>query len=119
MNERMRLGTAVAIAFIAAGILLLFDVIRPGMGIASLVLAVALFAAGGVNAEYRLLWLPFAVVGVSLAALTFTALRVPTEPVGLLCFAVGLGALLFAAGSGWLRSVARRGRPWRRMQGRR
>ena len=107
----MRRATAVAIAFVAGGTIVLFDAVRPGMGVALIVLAVALFAAGGVNAGYRLLWLPFAAVGAFLAALNFTAFSVPPEPTGLALCAVGVGVLLLAAGGGWLRSVARRARP--------
>ena len=111
MNERMCQATAIAIAFGATGTIVLFDAVRPGVGIASIVLAVALYAAGGVNDRYRLLWLPFAAVGVFLASLNFTPLDVPAEPVGLACFGICLGALLLAVGGTWLRSVAGRARP--------
>lgn len=111
MNTAMRRATAVAIPFVAAGVVVLLDGVRPGMGIASIVLAVALFAAGGVNDRYRLLWVPFAAVGVFLAALNFTALQVPIEPTALGLCAVGFGALLLAVGSGWLRSTSKKVRP--------
>lgn len=111
MNTGMRRATAIAIASVAAGVLILLDAVRPGMGIAMVVLAVALFAAGGVNDRYRLLWVPFAAVGAFLAALNFTPLQVPTEPTGLSLCAIGLGALLLAAGSEWLRSTSERVRP--------
>lgn len=111
MNEMMRRATAVAIPFGVGGALLLFDMVRPGMGVVSLILAIALFAAGGVNDRYRLLWVPFAAVGVFLAALNFTAFSVSREPVGLLFCMVSLVALLIAAGDDWRRSVSRRTRP--------
>lgn len=101
----MRRATAVAVPFVAAGVLMFLDRVRPGMGVASIVLAVALFAAGGVNDRYRLLWMPFTVVGVFLAALNFTPLGVPLVPTGILFCAVGIGALLLAAGRDWLLSL--------------
>lgn len=111
MNTAMRRATAIAIPSVAAGVLILLRAVRPGMGIASIVLAVALFAAGGVNERYRLLWIPFVAIGLFLAALNFTSLNVPSEPTGLLLCVVGISALLLAAGSNWLRSVLKRVRP--------
>lgn len=118
MDTSLRRATAVAIAAITTGTIVLLDAVRPGMGISLLVLAVALFAAGGVNEAYRLLWLPFAALGAFLTALNFTPLTVSSEPTGLALYAIGLGALLLAVGGNRLRSVAGR-RPWRRTQGRR
>jgi hypothetical protein len=107
----MRVATAVCLPAVVAGSLLLLDLVRPGMGIALLVLAVALFAAGGVNERYRSLWIPFAIIGGFLAALNFTPLDVPTETTGIALCAVAVLALVLGAGRERLGSTVRTNRP--------
>ena len=102
MNTRMRRATAVFVPSFLAGLVLYFEALRPGYGVGLIVLGIALFAAGGVDDQQRLLWMPFVLVGAYLAAINFTALSAPPPLVGALLSLLGVAVLVVAAVLTWM-----------------
>lgn len=102
MKTAMRRAVAVFVPSFLAGVVLYFGVLRPGYGIVLLIVAIALFAAGGVNEANRLLWVPFALVGALLAAINFAGLSVPPALTGSLLVVFGVASLVSGAAIEWL-----------------
>lgn len=101
MKATMRRATAVFVPSFLAGLVLYFGTLRVGYGIFSIIIGIALFAAGGVNDRYRLLWAPFVLVGAYLAAINFTPLSAPPPVVGGLFVLFGVAVLVVGAGMEW------------------
>ena len=96
MNTTTRRALAVFVPSLLAGVVLYFETLRPGYGVVLVVVAIALFAAGGIDEQHRLLWVPFALVGAALMAINFTSLAVPSPFVGAALALFGVAVLAVA-----------------------